>query len=278
MPLVSVLIPTFNRASVVERAVKSVLDQTIIDLECLVIDDASTDHTQEILSKIQDCRLKVITHNENGGVSKSRNTGFQQSRGAWIALLDSDDEWLPERLDRQLEVAKNDPDLPLIHGEEIWIRNGKRIKQPKSHKKSGGAIFRQCLHQCLIGPSATLMKRELYEEMSGFREDYPVCEDYELWLRVTSKYNVGFVEAPIIIKYGGHEDQLSSRYKAMDYWRVRAMDEIFKVGNLSSEDEKELISVLIKKSEILKMGYIKHQNVENLPFIEDLLSHYGKLV
>ncbi len=274
MSIVSVLIPTFNRASVIERAVNSVLNQTVQDLECLVIDDNSTDETVAILARIDDPRLKVISHDKNGGVSKARNTGFQHSSGPWIALLDSDDEWLPNRLELQLELAKIHPQLPLIHGEEVWVRNGKRVNLPKNYKKSGGAIFNKCLHLCLISPSATLMKRDLYEEMNGFREDYPVCEDYELWLRITAKYKVGFVEEPIVIKYGGHEDQLSSRYKAMDYWRVLAMHEVFQTGGLSADEESELRKVLLKKCEILRLGYLKHQNLLHLPFIEKLLAQY----
>lgn len=279
MPSVSVLIPTFNRESVLKRAVDSVLAQTFEDLECIVIDDASTDETHKLLETFNDPRLKVLSHNENAGVSSARNTGFEESRGEWIALLDSDDEWLPNRLEKQLNLAAENPSLPLIHGEELWVRKGKRVNPKKIHQKSGGSIFNRCLHLCLISPSATLMKRSLYEELGGFREDYPVCEDYEMWLRVTARYEVGFVEEPIITKYGGHEDQLSAKYKAMDFWRVRAMDEVFKDENypLEREQERELRDVLLKKCEILKMGYLKHNNLENLPFIEELMAHYRDL-
>lgn len=277
MSLVSVLIPTFNREATIKRAVDSVLSQTYSDIECIVIDDASTDSTQKILKNINDPRLKVFTLPENKGVSFARNYGEEKSNGDWIALLDSDDEWLPNRLEKQLRFAKENPKLPLIHGEEIWVRNGKRVNPKKIHQKSGGRIFRNCLHLCLISPSATLMKRELYRELKGFRVDYPVCEDYEMWLRVTEKYEVGFIEEPIIIKYGGHEDQLSAKYKAMDFWRVKAMDEIFSDRVLSDEDSFELIAVLLKKCEILKQGYLKHQNIENLPFIEGLIEKYSLL-
>lgn len=279
MPSVSVLIPTFNRASVLKRAVDSVLDQTFEDLECLVIDDASTDDTLKLLESYRDPRLKVLSHDKNAGVSKARNTGFKSSHGQWIALLDSDDEWLPERLEKQLALAQERPELPLIHGEELWVRRGKRVNPKKIHQKSGGRIFNRCLHLCLISPSATLMKRSLYEELGGFRIDYPVCEDYEMWLRVTARHEVGFIEEPIITKYGGHEDQLSAKYKAMDYWRVKAMDEIFKNKSypLDHEQQGELIEVLLKKCAILKAGYLKHNNLENLDFIEELLERYQNL-
>ena len=269
MSLVSVLIPTFNREELVERAVMSVLNQTYENLECLVIDDASTDKTLEVLKSIDDKRLKVISLESNRGVSYARNTGFQQASGDYIALLDSDDEWLRDKLEKQLPLLN---EYPLVHGEEIWIRNGKRVNQKKVHKKSGGNIFERCLHLCLISPSASIMRRELYKEMNGFREDFPVCEDYELWLRVTCKYDVGFISEPVITKYGGHSDQLSRKYFAMDYWRVKAMDELRKTGTLSEDQEFELNAVLKEKCHILKLGYTKHNNLEHLPYVESLLN------
>jgi len=267
MPLVSVLIPTFNRQETIERAVSSVLLQTHQELECIVIDDASTDKTLELLAKFDDPRLKVISLPENHGVSFTRNKGFSQAKGEAIALLDSDDEWLKDKLERQLPLLEK---YPLVHGEEIWVRKGKRVNQKKVHRKEGGKIFERCLHLCLISPSATLMKRELYQEMNGFREDFPVCEDYELWLRVTHAYEVGFIPEPVIIKYGGHEDQLSAKYKAMDYWRVKAMDEVSRNHSLSEEELKVLKEVLLKKCEILILGYRKHGNIEKIPFIEEV--------
>ena len=279
MSTVSVLIPTFNRADVLKRAIDSVLAQSYEELECIVIDDASTDETSRLLKSYSDPRLKVVIHDKNFGVSKARNSGFEVSKGEWIALLDSDDEWLPHRLESQLALAKLRPELPLIHGEELWVRKGKRVNPKKIHQKSGGKIFKRCLHLCLISPSATIMKRSLYEEMGGFREDYPVCEDYELWLRVTARYEVGFIPDPIITKYGGHDDQLSAKYKAMDFWRVKAMDEIFRNSeySLNQEQENELREVLLRKCNILKAGYLKHNNLENLAFIEELQARYQDL-
>lgn len=280
MPLVSVLIPTFKRDHVLERAINSVLSQTVEDLECIVIDDAPSGETKELVLRKakEDSRLKFIQHTENKGVSAARNTGFQLTTGKWIALLDSDDEWLPKKLEKQLEFCDRDPNIRLIHGEEIWIRNGKRVNQKKVHQKSGGRIFSRCLHLCLISPSATMMKRELYQELQGFREDYPVCEDYEMWLRVTAKEEVGYVKDPIINKYGGHEDQLSAKFKAMDYWRVKAIDETLMnkqlVANLSEEELQEARNVLKRKCEILLAGYRKHENLDPIPFIEELLERH----
>ncbi len=278
MPLVTVIIPTFNRGHVIDRAVRSVLGQGHEHLECIVVDDGSTDDTLSTLEKISDPRLKVIS-SENHGVSAARNLGFSHSRGEWIALLDSDDEWLPHKLEAQLKLSQKNPSLTLIHGEEIWIRNGKRVNPKFKHKKEGGHIFERCLALCLISPSAALMKRSLYEEMGGFREDYIVCEDYELWLRVTQKYEVGFVSEPILNKYGGHEDQLSNKYKAMDYWRVRAMEDIYHNTdyNLKANEARALVEMVLEKCRILKLGYEKHQNLEHLPYIVSLIKEFSSI-
>lgn len=278
MPQVSVIIPTFNRGYVIERAIYSVLEQSFSDLECIVVDDGSTDNTQKIIEHIKDPRLKVIA-SSNRGVSAARNLGFSHSRGQWIALLDSDDQWLSHKLAAQLELAANHPELLLIHGEEIWIRNGKRINPKFKHKKEGGKIFERSLGLCLISPSAALLKRDLYEEMQGFREDYIVCEDYELWLRVTQKYKVGFVVEPVLNKYGGHKDQLSAKYKAMDYWRVRAMEELFHNPeySLNTNESLALVEMLLEKCRILKLGYEKHQNLENMAYIISLIEEFSAL-
>ncbi len=280
MPLVSVIIPSFNRAHTLERAVSSVLKQSFSDFECIIVDDGSTDDTSNIIHQLQaqDERVKSIV-SENQGVSAARNLGFSISCGQWIALLDSDDEWLPRKLEAQLELSKKKPEVPLIHGEEIWIRNGKRVNQKFKHKKVGGYVFKDCLPLCFISPSTALMKRSLYEEMKGFREDFVVCEDYELWLRVSSRYEVGFIEEPVIHKYGGHVDQLSFKYKAMDYWRVKAMEEIYRNRNypLKQDEEVALVDILLEKCRILKIGYTKHNNLEHIPYIDLLINEFSSI-
>ena len=137
---VSVIIPTYNRAKRVCRAVSSVLDQTYRDFEIIVIDDASTDDTMERLKVFGD-RIQVIGHPENNGVSAARNSGIKKSKGAYIALLDSDDYWMPEKLRVQLDFFKENPDAFICQTEEIWIRKGKRVNPAKKHLKSSGDIF-----------------------------------------------------------------------------------------------------------------------------------------
>lgn len=268
---VSVIIPSYNRARTLGRALDSVFAQTHKNLEVIVVDDGSTDGTDGLVKNYD-----VIYHKtKNRGVSAARNAGFSLSRGEWIALLDSDDEWLPHKIETQLEFARKNPGLSLVHGEEIWVRNGRRVNPMKKHQKSGGWIFEKCLPLCLISPSAAFIKRHLWHEMGGFDEEFIVCEDYDLWLKVTSLYEVGFVEDPLIIKYGGHDDQLSARYKAMDYWRVRALERILEIRELSIEQRNAVLEVMLQKAAILKQGYLKHHNTENLAYVEKVLTTYA---
>lgn len=265
---VSVVVPTFNRAHTLKRCLDSILNQNLKAFEVIVVDDGSTDSTTELLKEYGDQIKSFKTSNK--GVSAARNYAVKESSGDWIALLDSDDEWLPERLEKQINLLKQFPDLKLIHGEEIWVRNGKRVNQKKIHQKAGGYIYQMCLPLCCISPSASLIKKETYLELGGFNEEYPVCEDYDLWLKLTSKYEVGFVIEPIIIKYGGHEDQLSRKYFAMDLWRIRAMNRMLS-EKLQDDDRRATIDQIIKKSEILILGYKKHNNLNDLPEVESYL-------
>ncbi len=266
--LISVIIPTFNREKEVVRAIESVYLGTYKDIEIIVVDDGSTDETSKTLARL-DIPIKFIT-TKNRGVSAARNLGVTYARGEWIAFLDSDDTWLENKLEAQVALLRNCPELRLIHGEEIWIRNGVRVNQMKKHQKSGGDIFVKSLKLCLISPSAVMLQKSLLEEMGGFREDFEVCEDYDLWLKITSLYPVGFVETPIIKKFGGHEDQLSRKFFAMDYWRVRSLSWIMINRKLGEDKLEPLKSVLEKKCKVLLNGYKKHDNMTHYSEIEGI--------
>lgn len=273
MPKISVIIPTHNRLQTLPRAVFSVLNQTFKDFDIWIVDDGSTDGTSDWVQS------QILTQNEakihyiqtqQKGVSHARNKAVRMSQGEWIAFLDSDDEWKPEKLSKQLQMAKENPDLPLIHGEEIWVRNGVQVNPMKKHQKTGGKIFKKCVPICCISPSTSLIKRTVLEEVGLFREDFPVCEDYDLWLRITKKYEVGFIEDPVITKYGGHEDQLSRLYKAMDYYRVKSLMSILETGSLD-DDEKILVTDTIKKKcEILLKGYERHNNLTHFDEVQKI--------
>ncbi|MDH5218656.1 MAG: glycosyltransferase, partial [Gammaproteobacteria bacterium] len=225
MSSVSVVIPSFNRVETLQRALASVLSQTRVADEVIVVDDGSTDSTAEMI--INNFPDVVYLYQTNRGVSAARNLGITHASSDWIALLDSDDEWLPEKLQRQLALLENSPELSnelkVCHTEEIWVRNGKRVNQMKKHEKAGGWIYQRCLPICAMSPSSIVIHRAVFEKVGLFDEDLPACEDYDLWLKICSRYPVAYIEEPQIVKYGGHEDQLSRRYWGMDRFRVKSL-------------------------------------------------------
>ena len=275
MSSVSVVIPTFNRSDLLSRALTSVQRQTFKPLEIIIVDDGSTDETRQMVEKaFPDCRY---LHQPNGGVSSARNLGIEASRGKWIALLDSDDEWLPEKLANQLQLMTDLPDHPLCHTGEIWVRNGRRVNAMKKHAKSGGWIFSNCLPLCVISPSSSLIKRSLFDEIGLFDESLPACEDYDLWLRVCSRYPVAYLETPQIIKYGGHTDQLSQKFWGMDRFRIRALEKIIGSGTISGEDLTGAASMLVRKARILAKGAGKRGRQQEAECYLKLLSDYLKM-
>ncbi len=151
-----------------------------------------------------------------------------------------------------------------LHGEEIWIRDGVRVNPMNKHRKLGGHIFSRCVELCCVSPSAVLIRKDIFHALGGFRQDFPVCEDYELWLRLASRYPVGFVEQPVLLKYGGHADQLSRRFKAMDYFRCKALVPFLLSEEIPKNELSLVAAAVIEKCDILVNGYIKHGNLENM--------------
>ena len=208
MDYISVIIPVYNRIIYLKRAINSVLNQKYKHFELIIVDDCSDENIKEIINKFNDDRIRFFKNSKNKGVSYSRNFGIKNTNYDLVTFLDSDDEWLPDKLIKQVEYLKQNPDINLIHTEEIWIRNGKRVNQKKRHKKNGGDIFIPSLELCLISPSSVLIKKVIFEKYGYFDESLSVCEDYDLWLRTTAFENIGFITEPLIKKYGGHPDQI----------------------------------------------------------------------
>jgi len=268
---VNVIIPTFNREEILPRAIDSILAQTYENFDLTIVDDGSTDGTYEVVKKyLQHVNVRYI-RTDNKGVSAARNIGVSLSSGDYVSFLDSDDLWHPDKLELQMNFLKQNSHLECVHGEEIWIRNGKRVNKKKVHQKFGGNIFKECLPLCFISPSTVLISRKVFLEMNGFDENFVVCEDYDLWLKISSLYEVGFIETPIMTKHGGHEDQLSTKYFAMDYFRVKALANILEIRDLGEALSNLVIEVLVKKSEILLKGYKKHNNLKDFDEIESLM-------
>jgi len=256
---VSVIIPTWNRVDRLVRAIESVRSQTVPAHEIIIIDDGSDDATRlTVIRRFPDIRYH---YQDNKGVSSARNAGLQMAGGDWVALLDSDDQWQPRKLERQLQALQTRPDYRICHSDEIWIRRGRRVNPMKKHAKRGGWIFRYCLPRCIISPSSVLISRELITTLGGFDESLPACEDYDLWLRVCSIYPVLYLDEALIIKHGGHDDQLSLRYWGMDRFRVQALARILDSGGLSAADHQAALQTLLEKVRIIRQGAVKRNNL-----------------
>ncbi|WP_372998763.1 glycosyltransferase family 2 protein [Sulfurimonas sp.] len=255
---ISVVIPTYNRYNVLQRALESVYAQTHKPKEVIIIDDGSTDETSQILKLFPDAKY---FYQNNAGVSSARNLGIKKANFEWIAFLDSDDEWHPEKLQEHLELHLNKPELQMSYTDEKWIRDAKELKVPKRYRKFGGNIFKECLSHCIIAPSATLIHKDLLERVGLFDESLEVCEDYDLWLRIAIDNKIGLVDKKLITKYGGDEDQLSMKFWGMDRFRVKALEKLLEI----SESKEELIkSMLIEKYSLLLKGAKKHDKMQDI--------------
>ena len=254
-PLVSVIIPTFNRAWALEKAIDSVLSQDYDNFELIVVDDGSTDDTEQCIQKYEKS-LRFIRQ-PNLGVSAARNRGISVSTGTLVAFLDSDDYWYPEKLSAQVDFFQKNPDAQICQTEEIWIRDGKRVNPKKKHKKPSGMVFIPSLALCLISPSAVMMRKTLLSKVDAFDESLPACEDYDLWLRVACRYPVHLIDKPLLVKTGGHADQLSSTV-GLDKYRIYALKKILQSGFLTPAQYQAAQDMLKKKCRIYADGCIKH--------------------
>jgi glycosyltransferase involved in cell wall biosynthesis len=270
MTAVTLIIPTFNRAALLKRALESVYSQTVKAAEIIVVDDGSTDSTAQMIR--QDYPDVLYLYQENRGVSAARNYGVKKASNHWIAFLDADDEWLPEKLATQLNVIENNPaDTWLIHTNEIWIRNGRRVNQMDKHKKYGGEIFENCLPLCVISPSSVLMRKSLIFEAGLFDEQLPACEDYDMWLKISARYAVSYLEEPLIKKYGGHQDQLSHKYWGMDRFRIQSLVNLLAANFLTDEQRKLAKVQLQRKTSIFLNGAIKRGKTEDINYYSALM-------
>ncbi len=237
------------------------MKQTYAIDEIIVVDNNSTDQTKYIITKKYP-NIRLI-HEKQQGVSYARNRGIKESKNEWIAFLDSDDEWTPDKIQLQVELVRTNLNNPLfIHTNEIWIRNGKFINQKNKHKKLQGDIFEDSLEMCLISPSSVLINKKIFNVTGMFNNKLRVCEDYELWIKITCKIPIFLVDKPCVIKYGGHPDQLSQKYWGMDRFRVRALEKILINYKLKKKQKKKILIVLVAKINIILAGAEKRKNIK----------------
>lgn len=266
---ISVIIPTFNRNWSLLACLNSVLNQSLRQFECIIIDDGSTDTTESLVqgfieSLPEDSPLFRYIKTDNHGVSAARNTGVNSCNPdtKYIAFLDSDDLWHPDKLKLQLELHQTEPHLKISQTQEIWIREGVRVNAPKHYHKIHGEQFEANLKNCMITPSSVFLTKDLWEEFGGFDEEFPACEDYDLWVRISSKYPIGLIPRNLITRNGGHSDQLSTKVTVLDVYRMKALVKLLKSQTLSEVQIQQTIKILRKKHQIVSKGALKRENFQ----------------
>lgn len=240
-----------------------------------MIDDGSTDGSQYMIRR----EFPDVNYHwqPNHGVSHARNKGIQNASAEWLAFLDSDDEWMPRKLEIQYQALMKSPQFRIGHSDEIWIRRGQRVNPMKKHAKQGGEIFFHCLPRCVISPSAAIIHRSVFERVGFFDETLPACEDYDLWLRICAVYPVLYIPVPLLKKYGGHGDQLSGKYPVMDRFRIQALENTVNSPNLTCTQRELVVKMLLEKLQIVLNGAKKHGNMDLLNSFSAKLEQYGQL-
>lgn len=257
-PLVSVIIPTYNRAYILPKSIESVLSQTFKDLEVIVVDDGSTDKTPYLVYKYP----IIYVRKPRKGVSHARNRGLQKARGRLICFLDSDDYFFPQKVEKQIRFLEHYSEYKIVQTEELWFKGEKRIYPKRIHRKAEGWFFERAVKLCVVSMSTVMLKREVFEEVGYFDEEFWVCEDYEFWLRVSLRMPIGLIKEPLVGKSGGREDQLSST-KGLDYYRCLALIKLFKnyQKELNLEQKFLIWKEAIKKFNIFYKGALKYGNL-----------------
>lgn len=262
---ISVVIPTYNRAKLLVRALQSVLAQRLACDEIIVIDDGSTDSTKDCVREITaGCSSKVhYLYVENKGPAASRNFGIGVARYDTLAFLDSDDHWHKNKLELQFAALEENPKMMISHTREKWLRRGKHLNQKKKHQPGNGDIFQHCLQLCAVGMSTVMVKKNLFEQVGLFNEKYRCCEDYELWIRTSCKFPFLLVDEPLTIKEGGREDQVSYQYRVgMDKLRIAAIQDLLKGNSLTNDQEEMGLQELYRKCTVYGNGCLKHAKTE----------------
>jgi len=274
MPKVSIIIPTYNRLPMLKEAVDSVLAQDFEDFELIVVDDGSTDGTAGEMTEYGG-RVKLLQHQQTRGVSTARNYGINHAKGKYISFLDSDDLWVKGKLKIQVNFLDENPHYPLCYTDEIWIRKGKRVNPMLKHTKYSGWILEKCLPLCTISPSSVMMRKTLFSRVGLFDEALPVCEDYDFWLRVSVRFPIFFINKKLIIKRGGHADQLSNRSWGNDRYRVMALEKLLSEPSVGSEERELILKEMKKKCQILSQGFLKRGDELEAKRYQEIMRQYG---
>lgn len=209
---ISVVVPTYNRADTIGRAIRSILCQTYTAYEVIVVDDGSTDHTEEVIKQIEDDRIRYVRLEQNQGASHARNVGIRESKYDYIAFLDSDDEWMPDKLELQMEkMMAAEENVGMVY---CRMKSGEEARICPSYDWPSdvpleGNLFPLLLWRNIIGTPSILIKKACVEVVGGFRETLRCIEDWELVLRVAREWEIGFVDK-ILVKTNQSEESVTA--------------------------------------------------------------------
>ncbi len=257
----SVIIPTYNRLPLLERALGSVLAQTVLPREIIIIDDGSEDSTEQLVKQFKNSsEVKILYYKQpNRGPASARNRGIEMSAFAFLAFLDSDDHWHKRKIEIQFDELVKNHKIRVSHTREKWLRRGEHLNQKRIHIPPCGTIFNSCLNLCCVGMSTVMLNKSVFDDYGLFDETLRCCEDYDFWLRVSVKENFLLIDSPLTIKEGGRDDQVSSIYRVgMDKFRIYSLIKLISNENLNEEQERKARDKLVEKCKIYGRGCLKH--------------------
>ena len=260
----SVIVPTYNREHYLERALRSVMAQTVLPKEVIVIDDGSADRTRHLVDRLRESSAAEIRYfsQPNSGPAAARNRGIERSSYGVVAFLDSDDHWHKSKIEVQFEKLASNDQCRISHTREKWLRRGNHLNQKAVHKPAGGIIFPSCLRLCCVGMSTVMLEKSLCADHGLFDETLRCCEDYDYWLRVSAAEPFLLINEPLTVKEGGRADQVSVRYRVgMDRYRIYALLKLLVTAQLSAAQDRQARDMLVKKCEIYGNGCTKHGKV-----------------
>jgi glycosyltransferase involved in cell wall biosynthesis len=204
-PKISIVLPTYNRAKTISKSIESVLNQTYTNIELIIVDDGSNDNTSKIVEKFQklDSRIILIRHKKNLGANVARNTGIKRITGQFIAFQDSDDIWLKNKLEKQIDIlVKSSSEIGVVYTGYWRIIGNKKIYFPPNNiSEIDDNIHRTLLKINLVGTPTALVKPECFEKVGLFDENLSIFQDWELWIRISKYYKFKIIHEPLVIAY-----------------------------------------------------------------------------
>jgi len=263
--MISVIIPTYNRAHLIERSIKSVLNQTYKDFELLIIDDGSTDNTEEVVARFDDERIRYIKCEENGGASKARNRGIAEAQYEYIAFQDSDDEWHADKLEKQMKAMEEaSEDVGLVYCEYFYhgVQGQEAYCPPRELplEEKQGDMFARLLIGNLIGTPTMLIKRECFEKVGVFNENFPCLEDWELVIRIARNYRIAFVPECLMEVYANWASVSNNLY---GYLKTKCiLVGIYKTELLKYNLFDEVVGKILKEAKSFKLEDLVVQCLE----------------